>query len=71
MIYKFLFFDDVVVNVNNLADCIDGKTTVKSETQPMYKMFYQSFWSCVSNGTSCESLCKEFKFGSPSKLFIG
>ena len=70
IIFKVDFLDTLVKNANYLFNCYEGVED-KYHFNRHYNMTYYNVEACTERGEHCEYLCKEFKFGSTSELFIG
>ena len=69
IMFKVFFIDPLVKNANDLFNCQAGFD--KYHFNFHYNTTYYNLESCTEKGENCEYLCKEFKFGSTSELFIG
>ena len=69
IMFKVYFIDPLVKNSNYLFNCYED--TNKYHFNFHYNTTYYNMETCVEKGENCEYLCKEFKFGSTSELFIG
>lgn len=69
IMFKVFFIDPMIVNTNYLLNCYEDtdKYTYKFE----YMTEYQMIEDCVEKGENCEFVCKEFRFGASSELFMG
>lgn len=69
IMFKVYFIDPLVKNSSYLFNCYED--TDKYNFNFHYNTTYYNMETCVEKGENCEYLCKEFKFGSTSELFIG
>ena len=70
IMFKVYFLDPLVKNANYLFNCYEGVED-KYHFNRHYNATYYNMEACTERGEHCEYLCKEFKFGSTSELFIG
>ncbi len=59
----------MVDNLESVINCLDNEE--KKRFHFNYLSQYPSVKQCVLEGKNCEYLCKEFRFGSTSQMFIG
>lgn len=67
--FKVYYLDPLMIMTSRLYNCLDDK-----ENRPdpsFYNNTFASVQRCLDKGEECEFLCKEFKFGGESELFIG
>ena len=69
IMFKVYFIDPLVKNANALFNCKADYEKYKFNFH--YNTTYYNMETCTEKGENCEYLCKEFKFGSTSELFIG
>lgn len=69
IMFKVFFLDPFIVNTNYLLNC--HKNTDKYKYEFEYMTQYQMIEGCVERGENCEFVCKEFRFGASSELFMG
>lgn len=69
IMFKVYFLDPMIINTNNLLNCHAGEN--KYDFKFEYLTNYQMIQSCVEKGENCEFVCKEFRFGGASELFVG
>lgn len=69
IMFKVYFIDPLIVNTNYLLNCHENTDKYKYEFE--YLTSYQMIESCVEKGENCEFVCKEFRFGGASELFVG
>lgn len=69
IMFKVYFIDPMIVNTNYLLNCHEETDKYKYDFE--YMTTYQMIEGCVENGINCEFVCKEFRFGSASELFVG
>ena len=67
--YKVYFFDPLLINMNLALNCLDDSNNNYFKLE--YDAFYQDIDGCLQGNGRCDSVCKEFRFGGSSKLFIG
>lgn len=67
--FKVYYLDPLIVNTRLLFNCYEDKDLYD------YNLFYNSTFAsiqqCLENGEDCEFVCKEFRFGTTSDMFIG
>lgn len=66
---KISFLDPFIETLGHLNSCL-------GETEPKPRKFetnvnYQTVMSCLKENKNCDFICKEFRFGTSSDLFIG
>ena len=69
IMFKVYYLDPLMIMTSRLYNCLDDK-----ENRPdpsFYNNTFASVQRCLDKGEECEFLCKEFKFGGESELFIG
>ena len=59
----------MVLNTNLLFNCYEDADIY--EFNLIYNITDYNVASCIEKGESCEFVCKEFKFGTASDMFIG
>ncbi len=69
IMFKVYYFDPLIVNTNLLFNCYENEELY--DFNLFYNTTFQNIESCVEKGENCEYVCKEFKFGTASELFIG
>ena len=67
--FKLFYFDPMIINMNNIIDCSDGKE--KSYFDSSYRVQYDQIIECLKLNKNCDKICNEFRFGSSNNLFIG
>lgn len=69
LMFKVYYLDPLIVNTRLLFNCYEDKDLYD------YNLFYNSTFAsiqqCLENGEDCEFVCKEFRFGTTSDMFIG
>lgn len=58
-----------MLNTNLLFNCYEDTDYYKFNL--FYNVTYTSVKKCLDEGEECEFVCKEFKFGTTSEMFIG
>lgn len=66
---KVMFFDPFVQTLQHLYNCLYTEPVNFFETE--YEANYQSIRNCLTKNIECEFLCKEFRLGTSSSMFIG
>ena len=69
IMFKVFYIDPMIINTNFLFNCYEN--TDKYHFNFNYSTTYNTIKDCVEHGTDCEYICKEFKMGKASDLFIG
>lgn len=69
IMFKTYFLDPLIVNTNYLLNCHNNSKKFEYEFE--YMTTYHMIEGCVEKGENCEYVCKEFRFGGSSELFIG
>ena len=69
IMFKVYFIDPMIVNTNYLLNCHEDTDKYRFEFE--YMTTYQMIERCVEKGENCEYVCKEFRFGGSSELFVG
>ena len=69
IMFKVYYLDPLIVNTNMLFNCYEDTEEYKYNF--FYNVTFHSIKNCLEEGEECEFLCKEFKFGTTSDLFIG
>ena len=67
--YKIYFFDPLVKTMNNVVNCV--KETDIEYFDNDHMVSYQGVSDCLVNKNYCYKVCKEFRMGASSNLFIG
>jgi len=69
IMYKVYYLDPFILNANFLFNCIEDtdKYTYKFD----YQATYQEIKHCLENDKGCGNVCREFRFGQSSELFMG
>lgn len=67
--FKVYYLDPLMINTSMLFNCYEDVDHYKYDL--FYNATYFSVENCMENGEDCEFLCKEFKFGTVSEMFIG
>ena len=67
--YKIYFFDPLVRQMNNVVNCV--KNTDINYFDNEHMVSYQGVSDCLLNKNYCYKVCKEFRIGVSSNLFIG
>lgn len=58
-----------MINTRMLYNCYEDKDVY--DYNLFYNTTYPTIKTCLDEGKECEFICKEFKFGTTSELFIG
>lgn len=69
LVFKVFFLDPLMVNTNLLFNCYEDTDIYKYDL--FYEANFASIKHCLEKGEECEFVCKEFRFGTTSNLFIG
>lgn len=70
IMYKIYYLDPFIVNANNMFNCHED--TDIHEYNFGYNSPYQEMKACIETGGAvCGNVCREFKFGKSSELFMG
>lgn len=69
IMFKIFYIDPMIINTNFLFNCYED--TDKYRFDFNYKTTYHTIERCVDKGEGCEYICKEFRLGTASDLFIG
>jgi len=69
IMFKVFYIDPMIINTNFLFNCYENTDKYKFDFN--YKTTYNTIENCVEKGEGCEFVCKEFKMGTASDLFIG
>ena len=67
--FKVYYLDPLMINTNLLFNCYED--TEFYQFNLYYNTTFANIQSCIDQGENCEFVCKEFKFGTTSDLFIG
>lgn len=67
--FKVYYLDPLIINTNLLFNCYEN--TDEHKFNFFYNVTYASVKNCMNKGEDCEFVCKEFKFGTTSEMFIG
>ena len=69
IMFKVYYLDPLIINTNLLFNCYEDTDEYKYNF--FYNTTYHTIEDCVEKGLDCEFVCKEFKFGTTSDLFVG
>ena len=69
IMYKVYYLDPFVINANFMFNCYEDTDKYKLDFD--YQATYPEIKDCVENGNSCANVCREFRFGRSSDLFMG
>lgn len=67
--FKTYYLDPLILNTRLLFNCYEDREVFKFDFSN--RISFQSVQGCVERGEDCEFVCKEFRFGTTSELFIG
>lgn len=67
--YKVYFFNPLVRNLNQVLNCVHDTDIQYFDVE--HQVSYQGIADCLENKNYCWKVCKEFRFGISSNLFIG
>lgn len=67
--YKVYFFNPLIKNMNQVLNCVHDTDIEYFDYQNLVS--YQGIADCLENKNYCWKVCKEFRFGISSNLFIG
>lgn len=69
IMYKVYYLDPFILNANFLFNCVED--TDKYQYKFDYQATYQEIKHCIEKGKGCGNVCREFRFGRSSELFMG
>lgn len=69
IMFKVFYIDPMIINTNFLFNCYENTDEYRFDFN--YNTTYNTIESCVERGEGCEYVCKEFRLGTASDLFIG
>ena len=69
IMYKMYYLDPFILNANFMFNCVED--TDKYEYKFDYQATYQEIKHCIEKGKGCGNVCREFRFGKSSELFMG
>lgn len=67
--YRVYFFNPLVKNLNQVLNCVHDTDVQHFDFDHLVS--YQGIADCLENKNYCWKVCKEFRFGISSNLFIG
>jgi hypothetical protein len=67
--YRVYFFNPLVKNLNQVLNCVHDTDVQHFDFEHLVS--YQGIADCLENKNYCWKVCKEFRFGISSNLFIG
>lgn len=69
IMYKVYYLDPFILNANFMFNCVED--TDKYEYKFDYQATYQEIKHCIEKGKGCGNVCREFRFGKSSEMFMG
>jgi len=69
IMYKVYYLDPFILNANFMFNCVED--TDKYQYKFDYQATYQEIKHCIEKGKGCGNVCREFRFGKSSELFMG
>ena len=67
--YKIYFIEPLLQDLNKVMNCVHD--TDQNNFQHDLQVPYNAVSNCLVNGNGCWKVCKDFRLGQPSYLFIG
>ena len=69
LMYKVYYLDPFILNANFLFNCIVGEDKYNYKFD--YQATYQEIKNCLEHEKGCGNVCREFRFGQSSQMFMG
>lgn len=69
IMYKVYYLDPFILNANFMFNCVED--TDKYQYKFDYQVTYQEIKHCIEKGKGCGNVCREFRFGKSSEMFMG
>lgn len=71
IVYRKFFFEPLIKNMNNISRCINRQMEDFIPVRMGSRTNYHNVKACLLDNKKCDFICKEFRFGSSSELFVG
>lgn len=71
IVYRKFFFEPLIKNMNNISRCINRQMEDFIPVRINSRTNYHNVKACLIDNKKCDFICKEFRFGSSSELFVG
>ena len=69
IMYKVYYLDPFIKNATHMFNCHAGEEKYKFDID--YQATYPEIKTCVEHGIGCNNVCREYRFGKSSDLFMG
>lgn len=67
--YKIYFLDPFIINANFMLNCNGDTDKFKYDFD--YQVTYGEIKSCIEEDEHCSNVCREFRFGKSTDMFMG